>query len=208
MRTLLLSLVACAGLLHAGAADALPYWYADVKTSSLLGNIHGTATLPTEPGSLAALIAGGDLDVDGGAGLGAASVGSNGSIVATHSFSPSVPVASIQDACLVVSVIDDFDLQREEVRISIGDDVLDGGSSRFLAGFFGGSVVGWIDGAGDEIAVTIASIGAGDFRVAFSALSVKFDSGLVSPGGGPAIPEPSAALVFAAGLLVAARRRR
>lgn len=208
MRKLSLLLVVSVGLLNAAPADALSYWYADVKTSSLLGNVHGSLTLPTDPGSLAALIAGGDLDLDGGAGLGPAAIGAHGSIVATHTFSPGVPVASIQEACLVVSVIDDFDWQREEVRISIGSDVLDGGSSRFLAGFFGGNVTGWIDSAGDQIAVTIASIGEGDFKVAFSALSVRFDSGLVSPGGGPAIPEPSAALVFAAGLLVAARRRR
>lgn len=208
MRKLLLSLVACAALLHAVPAAALSYWYADVKTSSLLGNVHGRVTLPTEPGSIAALIAGSDLDFVG-AGLGGALVGSSSPILATHVFSPSVPVASVVSACLVVSVVDDLDLQSEEVRISIGGEVLDGGQSHFLAGFFGGDVEGWIDGAGDSIAVTIASIGGGDFKVAFSALSVQFESGRTPPGGGgPAIPEPSAALVFAVGLLLAARSRR
>ncbi|MEB2345751.1 MAG: hypothetical protein OZ948_13550 [Deltaproteobacteria bacterium] len=204
MRKLFLSLVASAGLLYAGPAAALSYWYADVQTSSMLGNVHGTVTLPTNPGSLHALIAGGDLDYLG-TGLGASRVDAGNPIVTTHTFSPDVPVSSVVSACLVVSVIDDFDLESEELLISIDGSALDGDRSHFLAGFFGGSVSGWIDSAGDSVEVTIASVGRGDFRVAFSALAVNFES---AGGGGPTIPEPSAALVFAAGLLVASRRRR
>jgi len=205
MRNLLLSLIACSGLLLAGPASAVSYWYADVKTSSLLGDFHGSITVPSNPGSLSDLIAGSDLDLLG-AGLGSAYVASGGSKSATHVFAPDVPVASVVSACLVVSVVDDVDLSLEEVSVAIGADVLDGGSSSFLVGFFGGSVEGWIDGAGDSIGVTIASV-RGDFKVAFSALKVEFEGG-TPPRGGPAIPEPSAALVFAAGLLLASRRRR
>lgn len=205
MRNLLLSLVACSGLLAAGPASALSYWYADVKTSSLLGDVHGTVTLPSNPGSISELIAGSDLELLGG-GLGSAYVGTTSPKSTTHTFAPDVPVAAVVSASLVVSVVDDLDLSGEEVSISIGADVLDGGSSSFLVGFFGGSVAGWIDGAGDSVAVTIAAV-RGDFKVAFSALKVEFEGG-TPPRGGPAIPEPSAALVFAAGLLLASRRRR
>jgi hypothetical protein len=205
MRNLLLSLIACAGLLAAGPASALSYWYADVKTSSLLGNFHGAVTLPSNPSSISDLIAGSDLDVLG-AGLGSPTVGVGSPKTATHTFAPSVSVGSVLDAFVVVSVIDDFDHHFEEVSIAIGSDVLDGGSSFFLAGLFGGNVEGWIQGAGDSIDVTISAV-RGDFKVAFSALKVKFEGG-APPNGGPAIPEPSAALVFAAGLLLASRRRR
>jgi hypothetical protein len=205
MRNLLLSLIACSGLLLAGPASALSYWYADVKTSSLLGDFHGSITLPTNPGSLSELIAGSDLDLLG-AGLGSAYVGTTSPKTTTHSFAPGVPVGSVVSACLVVSVVDDLDLHAEELSIAVDGSVLDGGSSSFLLGLFGGSVQGWIAGAGDSIDVTIAAV-RGDFKVAFSALKVEFE-GAVPPRGGPAIPEPSAALVFTAALLAVARRRR
>jgi hypothetical protein len=205
MRNLLSSLLACSGLLIAGPASALSYWYADVKTSSLLGDLHGSVTLLTDPGSIAELIAGSDLDLLG-TGLGSAYVATGSPRSTTHSFAPDVPVGSVVSACLVVSVIDDLDIHSEEVSVSIGPDVLDGGSGSFLVGLFGGSVQGSIHGAGDSIDVTISAL-RGDFKVAFSALSVKFESGAPTRGG-PAIPEPTAALVFAAGLLLVSRRRR
>lgn len=209
MRIALFSLIASCGLLLAGPASAVSLWYGDVHTSSLLGNVHTEIQLPTAPSSISSLLAGTSLDVLG-TGLGSGAVSSGSPIAVTHTFAPNdVVVNAIQSASLVVSVIDDLDLSSEEVRISIGSDVIGGGSGVMLAGLFGGDVAAFVQGAGDSINVTIAAV-RGDFKVLFSALSVEFDAtlGAAAPAPStPAIPEPSAALVFAAGLAIASRRR-
>lgn len=207
MRKLLFSLVGCCGLLLAGPAAAVSLWHSDVYTSSLLGNTHVAITLPTSPGSVPALLALGDL-ASLGTGLGSGYVRPGSPITLTHTFAPGVPVSSIQSAALRVSVIDDFDIAREEFSISVGSTLLDTGRSRLLVGVFGGSVATLIAAVGDSIQVTIAAL-AGDFRVAYSALSVEFSSaaGGAVPAPTPAIPEPSAALLFAAALALVARRR-
>jgi hypothetical protein len=73
-------------------------------------------------------------------------------------------------------------------------------------GLFGGSAAAVIANTGDSIQVTIAAL-SGDFLVKFSALSVHFTSDVATSAPTPAIPEPTAALVFAAGLALVARRR-
>lgn len=202
MRTVLYSLIASCGLLVAAPASAVSLWYADVFTSNLLGNVHGEITLPTSPSSISDLLAGVDLDVVG-SGLGSGLVTTSTPITLTHIFAPDMAVASITSASLIVSVIDDFDiLTSEEVAISVGGIQIDGGSGFVLAGLFGGNVTAHIASIGDSIGVEIEAV-RGDFKVGFSALSVKFDS----TSQRPAIPEPTAALVFAAGLVIASRRR-
>jgi hypothetical protein len=208
MRRMLLSLsFACLGLLLSGPAAAVSLWHGDVYTSSLLGNAHFTITLPTNPESIPALLGQADLDVLG-AGLGSAYVQPGQPITLTHTFAPGVPVTSIQSAALRVSVIDDFDIAREEIAITVGSDLLDSRSSRLLVGIFGGNVAAVVAASGDAIQVTIAAL-AGDFHVAYSALSVEFTSagGGSTPGPTPAVPEPSAAWVFALALALVARRR-
>ena len=208
MRRRLLSLAfACLGLLLAGPAAAVSLWHLDVYPSSLLGNTHVAITLPTNPDSIPALLGQADLAVLG-AGLGSGYVKAGSPITLTHTFAPGVPVGSIQSAALRVSVIDDLDFAREEFAISVGSDVLATGSSRFLWGVFGGNVAALVAGTGDAIQVTIAAL-SGDFHVAYSALSVAFTGagGVAVPAPTPAIPEPSAALLFGAALALAARRR-
>ncbi|HEY8494444.1 MAG TPA: hypothetical protein VIN04_11165 [Myxococcota bacterium] len=207
MRILRTLPIVLGGLLLAGPAAAVSYWYADVKTSSLLGDLHGSVLLPGDPGSLSDLIAGSDLDLLG-SGLGSGKVEAGKPLTTTHVFAPGLPVASVVSASLVVSVVDDLDLGFEEATVSIDGALLDGGSGKLLIDILGGSVAALVQTAGDSIGVTIAAT-QGDFKVAFSALKVKFETGTrPSPGPGPQIPEPSAALVFAAGLLIASRSRR
>jgi hypothetical protein len=203
MRTLLSTLIASCGLLLSGPALAASL-YVDAYTANLFGDFHGRATLATDAGSLSELLAGTDFDLLGD-GLGAGLVTTSTPLTVTHVFSPSLAVGSIESASLTVSVIDDLDLlSTEEVAISVGGSTIDGGSGSVLAGLFGGDVTAVITSVGDALDVTITAV-KGDFKVGFSALVVKFDGGAVP--GGPSIPEPSAALVFAAGLLVVARRR-
>lgn len=202
MRKLVVTMVAVVGVALAGPAAAVSLWYGDVYTSSLLGDVHARITLPAEPDSIAGLLGSADLDVLG-AGLGGGKVAVGSPITLTHTFAPGTSVGSIEKAALVVSVLDDVDLGYETVEISVEQDLIDAGKGRFLVGLFGGSVAALITNSGDSIGVTIASL-AGDFQVAFSALAVQYASDTTPT---PAIPEPTAALVFAAGLVLAARRR-
>jgi hypothetical protein len=82
--------------------------------------------------------------------------------------------------------------------------VLDSGNA--FANLFSGNVTAHIASVGDSITLTMKAT-KGDYKVKFSVLKVKFD-GDKPRDPVPAIPEPSAALIFAAGLAVAGYRRR
>lgn len=202
MRKLFVAVVGILGFAVAGPASAVSYWYGDVYTSNLLGDVHVRGTLPAEPSSVLDLLGSSDVDVLGG-GLDGGKVSAGSPLKLTHAFSPGLPVGSVEKAALVVGVFDDLDLGYEELEIFVGNDLLDAGQGHLLMGLFGGSVAALIANTGDKIDVTIAAL-TGDFHVKFSALAVRFSSD-ATPG--PAIPEPTAALVFAAGLALVARRR-
>lgn len=203
LRNLLAIGVATAGLLAAGAASAVPVWYADVHTSSLLGNVHGDLTALSDPGSIAQLLQSASVD-HLGAGLGSGYVSTSAPLSITHTFAPDGFVAGVvHSATVTVMVVDDLDFAREYGQIAIGGDVLDGGSALF--DLFGGDVSALVTAAGDSFTLSVEAT-SGDFRVLFSALSVHFDGSVPLPS--PAVPEPTAALVFAAGLAIVVRRRR
>jgi hypothetical protein len=196
-------------LFAASPASATSFFYIEAFTNSLLGNVHGTALLPSFNGDLSDFLEGTDLDVLG-AGLGSGLVTPGDPLEITHTFAPGVSVSSVQGAWLVVSVVDDslgeiFEYEHALIDVD-GSSFADG---QAVLNLFAGSVGGSIAAAGDSFLETIAAQpqrhGDGDFKVLFSALKVKFDG---TTSTAPAIPEPSAALAFAAGLLLVGRRRK
>jgi hypothetical protein len=198
------SLVLAAAVAYAGAASATSVWYADVKTSSSLGNVHGEISSLTDLGNIPALVASVDLDIVG-SGLGTALVTTSAPLPIVHTFAPDgYTLNHVVHASVVVSVVDDLDWGSEIGQIVVDGSVLDSGQASFS--LFDGSVTALIDAIGDSITVNVQST-RGDFRVLFSALSVHFDGTPIRVAGPPtpAVPEPTAALLFAAGALVVRR---
>lgn len=204
MHKLGLTAVLLFALSYAGTAAAIPVWYADVQTSTLLGNRHADLTTPLDPGGIDRILSNSELEWLG-TGLGSGYVAAGSPLEITHSFEPNgVSADSVYYAAVTVGVMDDFDLEFEYGELRIGSDLLDSGNA-FL-NLFGGEVTALITTVGDAVTLSVSAV-RGDFRVAFSALTVHFDgTTLTSPT--PAIPEPSAALIFAVGLVVAGWRRR
>ena len=204
MRRLNLAAALVAVFAFAGSAAAGPIWFADVQTSKLLGNFHGNITLPSNPGSIANLLDNTHLE-DLGSGLGSGYVSKRSPMNITHTFSPSgYTVNSVHYASVYVGVLDDFDLEYEYAELKLGSDVLDSGNA--FANLFSGNVTAHIESAGDSVTLTMKAK-KGDYKVKFSVMKVKFD-GEKPRDPVAAIPEPSAALIFAAGLAVAGYRRR
>jgi len=189
----------------AESAAAVTVWYADVQTSRLLGNRHADLTTLANPGSIGELLSNTHLEVLG-AGLGSGFVTSGSPLAITHTFSPDgFSVDAVQHASVVVGVLDDFDLGYESAELAIGPDVLDGGNA--FANLFGGNVTALITAAGDSVTLSVRAT-QGDFKVRVSALVVAFDGTAIGTKPAPAIPEPTAALVFAAGLFIVGWHRR
>jgi hypothetical protein len=179
-----LRLLAVASVLFvAGAAQAVGF-YAEIKTSSafpIFTDMTGRVTLEADFNPLTF-----DWDTDSfGPGLGSALIPPTKNY--THTFAPSIGVVSVQEAWLFVSVIDDFDLSPETVRIDVDGSLFEQGSAT-LDVFFG-TVTASISAAGDTIDVSVSSVG-GDFKILASALKVKFTP----------VPEPTTALLMALGI--------
>jgi hypothetical protein len=197
-------------LAAAGSASATTVWYADVQTSNLLGNRHADLTTLADPGSVDELLSNTELEAIG-AGLGSGFVSVGSPLDITHTFSPNgYTVDDVSYASVTVGVFDDLDLGYEFAELVIDSDVLDSGNA--FANLFGGEVTALITAVGDAVSLTIQST-RGDFLVAFSALAVEFEGTAIEgtaigTGPTPAIPEPSAALIFATGLFIAGWRRR
>lgn len=192
-------------LAAAGSASATTVWYADVQTSNLLGNRHADLTTLADPGSVDELLSNTELEALG-AGLGSGFVSVGAPLDITHTFSPNgYTVDDVSYAFVTVGVFDDLDLGYEFAELVIDSDVIDSGNA--FANLFGGEVTALITAVGDAVSLTIQST-RGDFVVAFSALAVEFEGTAIGTGPTPAIPEPSAALIFATGLFIAGWRRR
>ncbi len=200
MRKLRFAVAMVAVFAFAGSASAIPVWFADVQTSKLLlGDIHGRITLPGDPGSISNLLENAHLE-NLGSGLGWGYVSTDSPLDITHTFSPSgYSVNDVHYASVYVGV-----LGLGYAELKIGSDVVDSGNA--FANLFDGNVIAHIQSVGDSVTLTMKAT-RGAYKVQFSALKVKFD-GDKPRDPVPAIPEPSAALIFAAGLAVAGYRRR
>jgi hypothetical protein len=206
----LLSLALVVAALGASAdARAIPVVYAEVYTSNLLGNKHLELTAPTSPPSVAQLLAATSAS-SLGEGLGSALVTEKSPLAITHTFAPDgFSVNFVKSASLTVSVVDDFDLEKEAVTVDIGAMHVGDASDTLLFELFGGDVLALVDSIGDSFQVTVKAT-SGDLKVASSLLAVSFDGTrntgrIVAP---PSTPEPAAALVFGLGVALVARRRR
>ncbi len=204
MRKLVSAAVLMLALSYAGTSAAIPVWHTEVQTSTLLDNRYAEMDTLVDPGHIVQVFSNSELEWLGtGTGLGSGYVSTGSPLEITHSFEPNGYSAdSVEYAVVTVGVMDDFDLGFEFGELRIGSDVLDSGIA-FL-NMFGGEVTALVSRVGDAVTLSVHAV-RGDFRVAFSALTVHFD-GTALPA--PAIPEPSAALIFAAGLVVAGCRRR
>jgi len=199
-----------AALFVAGSAQAVPVFYGELKTSTLLGNQHLelTTQLPTSISSVAAVLSSSSVNVLG-TGLGSGLVEAPGALTITHTFAPDgYNVGQVKSASLFVSIVDDMDIAKESATVDIGSLHVGDGSSAMLYRLFGGSVLALVDSIGDTLTFTVTAT-SGDFKVASSLLAVSFDGtrssarvGTTSP-----LPEPTAALVFGLGVALIARRR-
>lgn len=197
LASLLRGSVLATAVFVASTASATSVWYADVKTSDLLGNVHGEITALAEFEDLRALAQSVDLNLLGN-GLGSGYVGSS-PLDITHSFAPDGFVVNhVIHATVYVSVVDDLDLSRERGQIVVDGSVLDSGQATI--NLFDGDVTALIDSVGDALTVRVRAT-RGDFRVLFSAAKVHFDGTAIARPT-PAVPEPSAALLFVTGAFV------
>lgn len=204
MRKSSLAVVFVAVFAFAGSAAAVPVWFVDVQTSRLLGDVHASITLPGNPDNIPDLLKSTKLDKLG-SGLGSGYVSKKSPLKITHTFAPNgYAVNQVHYASVIVGVLDDFDLEYEYAELKIGSEVVDSGNA--FANLFGGNVTAYIESVGDSVELKMKAT-KGDYKVKFSAMKVKFDAGKPRDTT-PAIPEPSAALIFAVGLAVAGVRRR
>ena len=182
LRSLRLLLVG--SILFASAAAQAVGFYAEIKTSSVFpffSDQTGRVTLTADFNPFAF-----DWDTESfGPGLGSALVPPSKTY--THTFAPSVGVASVEAAWLFVSVIDDHDLHAEVVKILVDGSLFEQGSATL--DLFFGEVTAAISAAGDSIEVNVSAV-TGDFKIIASALKVKFTE----------VPEPTTALLMSLGL--------
>jgi hypothetical protein len=192
-------------LMIAGSAAATSTrYFAELLTSQqtriLPSNVRATIDTSADSGFRDILLGG---NIEAGAGLGDGYVSGTGDyIMYQHRFTPSADVASIVKATLAVGVLDDqFCDSGEKVEIRLDGDIWKTGIATI--NLLAGNVTAYL-GTDDDGSLTVAVISrAGDFVVMKSLLVVEYLSPDVV-----AVPEPGAALLFAAGMFVVARSTR
>jgi hypothetical protein len=187
-----------AGLAGAQAAHAVSF-YAEILTNDnfpVFPDIRASATLTVDFDPLTFDWTGMSAGPDSG--LGAGSVSGSSALQYTHLFDPTPDSASILQAWLVISVVDDaLDLTPETASIELEGSFWQTGQAT-LNLFFGDiTALGLITTDGDTLDVEVTSV-TGDFQVLASALKVKFAE----------VPEPGTLLLVGLGSALLAARRR
>lgn len=156
----------------------------------------------------------GDIMLDGsivaGAGIGDGRVsGLHDYVLFTHTFSPSMPVASVTSAQLTVALRDDslFDA-RESASIELNGEFWRAGSASWIQ-LFGGDITALFANNEDQLTVAVISRG-GDFIVDTSLMiwTYETDGDGVSAGGAAPVPEPTGLALFCVGAVVLRRATR
>jgi len=150
-----------------------------------------------------------DGTYEAGLGLGDGYLSGTGdSVVYVHRFTPMSTVVSIQNVWLAVGVLDDQFLDRAETA----EIRLDGSSwksGRATINLFSGDVTAYFSDNDGELTVAVVSR-LGDFDVTSSLFSIEYatDSAVSARGDIVGVPEPGAAILFCAGLLLVGRGAR
>jgi hypothetical protein len=181
----------------AQAAQAVSF-YAEILTNDnfpVFPDIRASATLTVDFDPLTFNWSG--LSAGPNTGLGAGAVSPGNPLDYTHLFDPTPDAASVLQAWLFISVVDDqiFDAP-ETATISLDGSFWQTGQATVNLFFDDITALGLITMDGDTIDVRVASL-TGDFQVLASALKVKFTE----------VPEPGTLRLVALGALLLATRR-
>lgn len=196
-------------VVSAGSIQAAPYTYGELLLGDGAYRVTRTADFSDVDTSWTNPVAGG---------LGSGLVTEFAPLEYIHTFAPTVNLYDINSISLKVAIVDDELLSldglfwNEEADIQVAQDGSfnpDEDQILMLHLFKGAITVSAIQNAGDQlnIKVTAANVNnrkLDDFKVLASQLKVRFNGGVTEPGTTPPIPEPSAAIVFGLGALLAA----
>lgn len=189
------------GVFWAGSASAISF-YAEILTNDSLiwpssfRDVRASATLTVDFDPITFDWTG----MGGPPGLGTGDVTAAQPLEYAHLYDPTPDSASVLQAWLFISVVDDqLGDPPETAEIELDDSFWQTGQAT-LNLFFGEiTALGLISTDGDTVDVRVSSVGGspGDFTVLASALKVKFQP----------VPEPATALLLAFGMLALGVRR-
>jgi len=209
------------GLLFASAASASRHYYAEVLTSDLMASAPDSQMILyanlNDSGYISAVVSN---TVTAGAGLGASTIANGESTSYTHSFGPADTATGILSSQLSV-MTSGSSASSSFAEITLDDNFWTSRAMSFQV--LGGQVDATLFQTDGELVVNVSATGSdldlvwSMFRVNYEIDAARLAEGqtiIATSGGGgeisQAIPEPGAATLFGAGMLIvgsAVRRR-